>query len=370
MAGVSAARDLQLDTACPDTRTLVEHVTSKWGVLVLLALDEPHDALERAQARDRRRQREDADPVAADARGRRAGAARGAARRTAARGVLADRRRPGGRRSCSRRWCTGPTSRCALDRRPRPHLVGARVGDGADRRRPGRGRPAAQRPPLPPAPVRRDAPAADAADADVVLVSHLHPTTCTCRRCGGSRRDVPIVVPRGGESLLRGLGPDRVAAGRARRRARDRRRAVPSCAATHDGGRGPHSKVAGPPLGFRVDAADRSFWFPGDTELRDDMADVGRVDLALIPIGGWGPTLEDGHMDPVAGAAAVARVGADGRRTRALGHVLAGRAAPARAGQPPPALRHARGPLRHRARRPRPRRTRRCSPRIGGPLAL
>jgi DNA-binding HxlR family transcriptional regulator len=28
-----------LDTACPATRTLVEHVTSKWGVLVLLLLD-------------------------------------------------------------------------------------------------------------------------------------------------------------------------------------------------------------------------------------------------------------------------------------------------------------------------------------------
>ena len=36
---MNAVRDLQLDTACPDTRTLVEHVTSKWGVLVLLALD-------------------------------------------------------------------------------------------------------------------------------------------------------------------------------------------------------------------------------------------------------------------------------------------------------------------------------------------
>ena len=31
---------LQLDIACPDTRTLVEHVTSKWGVLVLLVLRE------------------------------------------------------------------------------------------------------------------------------------------------------------------------------------------------------------------------------------------------------------------------------------------------------------------------------------------
>ena len=37
---MSAAREMQMDTACPATRTLVEHVTSKWGVLVLLALDE------------------------------------------------------------------------------------------------------------------------------------------------------------------------------------------------------------------------------------------------------------------------------------------------------------------------------------------
>jgi DNA-binding HxlR family transcriptional regulator len=29
---------LEIDIACPDTRRLVEHVTSKWGVLVLLTL--------------------------------------------------------------------------------------------------------------------------------------------------------------------------------------------------------------------------------------------------------------------------------------------------------------------------------------------
>ena len=71
-----------------------------------------------------------------------------------------------------------------------------------------------------------------------------------------------------------------------------------------------HTKLTGPPLGFRVDGDGRSFWFPGDTELRADMRDVGGVDLALVPIGGWGPTLEDGHMNPVDGAAAVLSVGA------------------------------------------------------------
>lgn len=36
---MSSTRKLQADTCCPETRALVEHVTSKWGVLVLLALD-------------------------------------------------------------------------------------------------------------------------------------------------------------------------------------------------------------------------------------------------------------------------------------------------------------------------------------------
>ena len=37
---MTTAQDLQSATCCPDTRQLVEHITSKWGVLVLLALDE------------------------------------------------------------------------------------------------------------------------------------------------------------------------------------------------------------------------------------------------------------------------------------------------------------------------------------------
>ena len=68
--------------------------------------------------------------------------------------------------------------------------------------------------------------------------------------------------------------------------------------ATHDWRRGIHSRLTAPPLGFRVEAGAGSFWFPGDTELRDDMADIEPVDLALVPIGGWGPTLADGHMHP------------------------------------------------------------------------
>lgn len=37
---LTAARLDTLDTGCPDMRRLVEHVTSKWGLLVLLRLAE------------------------------------------------------------------------------------------------------------------------------------------------------------------------------------------------------------------------------------------------------------------------------------------------------------------------------------------
>jgi L-ascorbate metabolism protein UlaG (beta-lactamase superfamily) len=153
-------------------------------------------------------------------------------------------------------------------------------------------------------------PAEHAWDADVVLISHLHADHLHRASLRRFSSDVPIVMPRGGESLLSKLGPERVRGvepGEVLEIAGARITVLP---ATHEGRRGPQSKAVGPALGFRVDAGDRSFWFPGDTELRDDMVDVGRVDLALVPIGGWGPTLEDGHMDPVAGAAAVELVGA------------------------------------------------------------
>jgi L-ascorbate metabolism protein UlaG (beta-lactamase superfamily) len=61
-------------------------------------------------------------------------------------------------------------------------------------------------------------------------------------------------------------------------------------------------------LGFVVEGETRT-WYAGDTGLFDGMADLAPLDLALIPVGGWGPTLSaDGHLDAVAAAEAVHRV--------------------------------------------------------------
>lgn len=157
---------------------------------------------------------------------------------------------------------------------------------------------------------RGPTPPAEARLADVVLISHLHHDHLhlpSLRRFG---RDVPIVAPRGAERLLRPLGLHRVTSvvpgdvldvGDIR---------VEVLAASHDGRRSPLSSQPGVAVGFRVSSAGASFWFPGDTGLRDDMADVSPVDLAVVPVGGWGPTLGPDHMDPDQGAEAVARVGA------------------------------------------------------------
>ena len=58
-----------------------------------------------------------------------------------------------------------------------------------------------------------------------------------------------------------------------------------------------------------VEHAGRRVYFAGDTELFDGLADAvgpGRLDLALLPVWGWGPSLGPGHMDPEQAARAAA----------------------------------------------------------------
>jgi L-ascorbate metabolism protein UlaG (beta-lactamase superfamily) len=56
-------------------------------------------------------------------------------------------------------------------------------------------------------------------------------------------------------------------------------------------------------------------WIAGDTALFDAMAAIpdlagGPIDLAVVPIGGWGPRLSGGHLDPADAAEACRLVGA------------------------------------------------------------
>ncbi|ATZ23482.1 MBL fold metallo-hydrolase [Streptomyces lavendulae] len=159
-------------------------------------------------------------------------------------------------------------------------------------------------------------PPPEAAEADVVLVSHLHADhlhlPSLARLPVGSR----LVVPRGAGRAVPGLA----------RLARIRRLAVTEVApgdevavregvrvravsARHDGRRLPFGPQRAPALGYVVQGAARTY-FAGDTGLFEAMAEeVGPVDVALLPVGGWGPYLGPGHLDPERAARAAALLG-------------------------------------------------------------
>jgi L-ascorbate metabolism protein UlaG (beta-lactamase superfamily) len=145
-------------------------------------------------------------------------------------------------------------------------------------------------------------------EADLVLVSHLHADHCHLPSLRRVAAETPVLLPRGGERLLRRRPDVRpVQPGDEVEISGARIRVLP---AYHDGRRLPGSRYRGPPLGFRVECGGRSFWYPGDTGTRVDLSAVAPVDLALVPVGGWGHSLGDEHLDPDEAAEMVARVGA------------------------------------------------------------
>jgi L-ascorbate metabolism protein UlaG (beta-lactamase superfamily) len=59
-------------------------------------------------------------------------------------------------------------------------------------------------------------------------------------------------------------------------------------------------------LGYVV-AGSRDVYFAGDTDLFPGMAELaGGLDVALVPIWGWGPSIGPGHLDPRRAAEALA----------------------------------------------------------------
>lgn len=146
--------------------------------------------------------------------------------------------------------------------------------------------------------------------ADVVLVSHLHHDHLhvpTLRRFDDA---VPIVVPRGAVRAVGALqrlqaievGPgDRLTVAGVE---------IEVLPARHDGRRDKRPGAAtSESLGFRFRRRDMTCWFPGDTGPMD-FSGIDPVDLGLVPVGGWGPSLGDGHLDPEQALEAVRAVGA------------------------------------------------------------
>lgn len=139
---------------------------------------------------------------------------------------------------------------------------------------------------------------------DLVLISHLHRDHLDLASLRALPPETPVVVPRGGGAVVAAAGLGRVteiAVGETISAGDIEVTAVP---AEHDNRRGPWGARADP-VGFVVSEGGRRIYFAGDTDLFDEMWSIGPLDLALLPVWGWGHKLGAGHLDPERAARAL-----------------------------------------------------------------
>lgn len=161
----------------------------------------------------------------------------------------------------------------------------------------------------------RRVPEAHVGSVDAVLISHVHMDHLhlgSLRLVAGGAR---VIVPEGAAPLVRRVGAASIESVKAGSRVSLRAGTeqgppvkVEVVPANHLDGRGPHSRVRAQPVGYVLSVGDRRIYFAGDTDLFDEMDHLGPLDIALIPIWGWGPTLGERHLNPSTAATATARL--------------------------------------------------------------
>ena len=152
--------------------------------------------------------------------------------------------------------------------------------------------------------LRRRAPvAAGELGVDAALISHVHWDHLDLPSLNLLGRDVRLVLPRGAGRLVRRKGFENVLELEPGEVVTVGSLEVRATQAVHDIGW--PRRADAPALGF-VLGGTRTVYFAGDTDVFEGMRDlVDDLDVALLPIGGWGPTVPPGHLDPERAAQAL-----------------------------------------------------------------
>ena len=137
---------------------------------------------------------------------------------------------------------------------------------------------------------------------DAVLISHAHHDHLDVPSLRRVPSEVPVIAPPGAAKVIRGTGHEVIEAEPGTR--------VPvgdsevlAISAEHEGRRLPTDRRL-ETLGFVIGSRVAFF---GDTDIFDGMAELaGQLDVALLPIWGWGPRVGPGHLNPERAARATA----------------------------------------------------------------
>ena len=154
--------------------------------------------------------------------------------------------------------------------------------------------------------IRRIAPAPSRhLRVDAILISHAHHDHLDLRSLRRLPDDTPVFAPPGSSQIVRRWTRRNVIETGPGTRARVGAVEVLATPAEHDGRRLPVGPKM-PAVGYVVEGTSRVAFF-GDTDVFEGMAALaGDLDLALLPIWGWGPRVGPGHMDPERAAQAAA----------------------------------------------------------------
>lgn len=146
------------------------------------------------------------------------------------------------------------------------------------------------------------------APVDCALLSHLHADHTDLPSLRALDRNGPLLVPHPARAWLAARGVHDVRDLRPGDEIRIGHVRITATTARHDDRRRPFGPRA-QPVGYLIRGSGPSVYFAGDTDLFLDMAELrGSVDVALLPIWGWGPSIGPGHLDPESAAAAVALI--------------------------------------------------------------
>lgn len=141
-------------------------------------------------------------------------------------------------------------------------------------------------------------------NADALLISHAHRDHLDIPSLKFMGDSTPMIVPRGTAPLLRSNGFQHVKELAIGESTSVGTVTIRATYADHDGIRLRHGARTDC-LGYIIDGSFR-IYFAGDTALFPEMADLAEdLDIALLPVWGWGPNLGPGHMNPYQAALAV-----------------------------------------------------------------